>query len=928
MKRLVATLLLVVLLLSGGLPASAAGSANPDSAPTQSLGQFHGNAAKTANLVDVKKPEGALQKLSSGLLPLADQTYLPKGVTLGQYQEQLVGFGSAKMDKTAAKGTDNGVLAYVYITVSKSSDLSKLTSYGKIANQKDTLAAVWVNAEKLPELSAQNWVVSISEVTAPVVNKQDTSEGVGFHKANLAHALTTGAGVKIGVISDGVDSIQIAKNTGDLPSSVTVLSNEQGGDEGTAMLEIVYDMAPGAKLYFHDCGDNVLAFNEAVDDLIAAGCTIVVDDIGWILEPFFEDGVIASHFKEITAQNKVLLVSSAGNAASSHYQGLYKDSPTNPGFHDFTPGTGTSDTEDLYFQLGPGRSARVVLQWKEPFGSSSLSDYDLQLYAIINGSYVPVAQSAATNSETQEPLEYIGVVNNGSSTYDMAIVVRRYDAPVPKELEVYVYGVPMYPYNIVKANSIFGHPAVSGVVACGAIDAGEPSNPPTIESFSSQGPVTTLTGTRSKPDVCGADGVNVTGAGGFSDPFFGTSAAAPHIAAIAALIKARFPTYTPSQIANAITKNSTDLGAAGFDTVYGYGLANAYAAVNSACSITVKANNTSYGTVSGGGSYTPGAQATVKAIPKAGYRFVRWLEGTTAVSTSAEYKFTVSKSRTLTAEFTKIATPANLKAVSTSYNSIRLTWTAISVAAKYEVYRATSSTGPFIKLPDVSSPSYTGSGLVTGKTYYYKVRAKFIAGSTVTYGGYSAVVPAKAVPATPTVKVASTTYNSVKLTWAAVAGATKYEIYRASTSTGKYTKLTDVSSASYTGSGLTTGKAYYYKVRAYRQVNGIKYYGGYSVAVKATPLPARPTGLKAAKASSTSVKLTWAAVTGAMKYEVYRATSATGTYYKSTETTALSFVSGKLTKGKTYYYKVRAYRIVGTTKYYGPFSSVVAYKHY
>ncbi len=923
MKRLVATLLLVVLLLSGGLPASAAGSANPDSAPTQSLGQFHGNAAKPANLVDVKKPEGALQKLSSGLLPLADQTYLPKGVTLGQYQEQLVGFGSAKMDKTAAKGTDNGVSAYVYITVSKSSDLSKLTSYGKIANQKDTLAALWVNAEKLQELSAQTWVVSISEVTAPVVNKQDTSEGVGFHKANLAHALTTGAGVKIGVISDGVDSIQVAKNTGDLPSSVTVLSNEQGGDEGTAMLEIVYDMAPGAKLYFHDCGDNVLAFNEAVDDLIAAGCTIVVDDIGWILEPFFEDGVIASHFKEITAQNKVLLVSSAGNAASSHYQGVYTNSAKYNNWHDFSHGT--SETEDLYFQLGPGRSARIVLQWKEPFDSTGLSDYDLYVFNMSTGA---ATASYTSNADTKMPMEAVAVQNSSGSYVNYAISVKRYNAPTPKELEVYVYGAPMYTNNIVKTDSIFGHAAVPGVIACGAIDAVNPGTPPTIESFSSQGPVTTLTGKRNKPDVCGADGVNVTGAGGFSDPFYGTSAAAPHIAAIAALIKARFPTYTPTQIASTITKSSTDLGTPGYDTVYGYGLTNAYAAVNSAYSITVKANNTSYGSVSGGGSYAPGAQATVKAVPKAGYRFVRWLEGTAAVSTSAEYKFTASKSRTLTAEFAKIATPVNLKAVSTSYNSIKLTWTSVSVAAKYEVYRATSSTGTYIKLPDVSSPSYTGTGLVTGKTYYYKVRAKFIAGSTVTYGGYSAVVPAKAVPATPTVKVASTTYNSVKLTWAAVAGATKYEIYRASTSTGKYTKLTDVSSASYTGSGLTTGKAYYYKVRAYRQVNGIKYYGGYSVAVKATPLPARPTGLKAAKASSTSVKLTWAAVTGAMKYEVYRATSATGTYYKSTETTALSFVSGKLTKGKTYYYKVRAYRIVGTTKYYGPFSSVVAYKHY
>ncbi len=929
MKRIVATLLLVVLLLSGGMPAFATGSANPDTAPKQSLGQYQGNAAKPADLVDVKKPVGALQKLSSGLLPLADQAFLPKGVTLGQYQAQMQELGSAKPDKAAptGKSVNAGALAYVYVKVRESSDLSKLTSYAKIANQKDTMAAAWVNAEKLRELAAQSWVVSVSEVTAPVINKADTSEGVGFHKANLAHALSTGKGVKIGIISDGANSYKNAQATGDLPSNVTILSDVVGGDEGTAMMEIVYDMAPGAQLYFHDCGDNVLAFNKAVDALVAAGCTIICDDIGWITQPFFEDGVIASHFKEVAAKNKVLFVSSAGNAANKHYQGVYTNSAKYNNFHDFSHGT--SNTEDLYVRLNYGSIIRVVLQWKEPFDTTSLSDYDLQLYAIYEGQYYLVAESADVNANTQQPLEFIGYQNNLGSAYDFAISVKRKNAPVPKELEVYVYTGSMYTNNIVKTDSIFGHAAVPCVIACGAIDAGEPSSPPTIESFSSQGPVTTLTGKRNKPDVCGADGVNVTGAGGFSDPFYGTSAAAPHIAAIAALVKARFPAYTPAQVTSAITRFSTDLGKLSYDTVYGHGLADACAAVTGKYTISVTTNSTSYGSVSGGGSYASGIMVTLKAIPKAGYRFVRWMEWNTAVSTSAEYKFTATKNRTLRAIFTKIATPSSLKAVSTSYNSIKLTWTAVPGAKMYAIYRANTSAGPYTRLNDVSSPTYTGTGLLTGKTYYYKVRAKCVAGSTVTFGGYSAAVSAKPIPATPTaVKVASTTYNSVKLTWATVTGATKYEVYRATSSTGTYTKLPDVSSASYTGSSLTTGKAYYYKVRAYRLVSGVKHYSGYSAVVKATPLPAAPTGLKAAKASSASVKLTWAAVTGATKYEVYRATSATGTYYKSIETTSLSFVSGNLTKGKTYYYKVRAYRVVGSTKYYGPFSSVVAYKHY
>ena len=126
------------------------------------------------------------------------------------------------------------------------------------------------------------------------------------------------------------------------------------------------------------------------------------------------------------------------------------------------------------------------------------------------------------------------------------------------------------------ADSIFGHTAVSDVISCGAIDQDDRNND-NIETFSSRGPVTMLTETRQKTDISGIDGVAVTGAGGFSNPFYGTSAAAPHIAAIAALLESRFSSMPSNDIGQLIFDNAVDLGSAGYDNVFGYGRCDALA---------------------------------------------------------------------------------------------------------------------------------------------------------------------------------------------------------------------------------------------------------------------------------------------------------------------------------------------------------------
>ncbi len=263
-------------------------------------------------------------------------------------------------------------------------------------------------------------------------------------------------------------------------------------------------------------------------------------------------------------------------------------------------------------------------------------------------------------------------------------------------------------------------------------------------------------------------------------------------------------------------------------------------------------------------------------------------------------------------------------AVSAGYNSVKLTWSTVAGAGGYEVYRATSTGGTYTKLITTTALNYTNTGLVTGRTYYFKVRAYRTVNGVKVYGGYSAVRSAKPALGTATLSsAASAGYSSVKLIWSAVAGAGGYEVYRAASAGGVYAKVMTTTSLSYTNTGLATGTTYYYKVRAYRTVGGVKVYGGYSAVKSAKPVLATPTSVKAARASASSVKVTWGAVTGAGGYEVYRATSSSGVYAMLITTAALNYTNTGLVTGRTYYYKVRAYRTVSGVKVYGGYSAVV-----
>ena len=189
-----------------------------------------------------------------------------------------------------------------------------------------------VPLDQLEILAAEGSVFTIRPADRAITNKLNTSQGDVSHRANQARTTFTvdGAGVKIGVLSDGSDSLAARQATGDLPSDVSVLPGQHGsGSEGTAMLEIVHDLAPGADLFFATAFSGQAQFAQNILDLAeAAGCDVIVDDVIYFEESVFQDGIIAQAVERVTASG-VIYCSSAGNfgnlndGTSSVWEGNY-----------------------------------------------------------------------------------------------------------------------------------------------------------------------------------------------------------------------------------------------------------------------------------------------------------------------------------------------------------------------------------------------------------------------------------------------------------------------------------------------------------------------------------------------------------------------------------------------------------------------------
>jgi hypothetical protein len=563
---------------------------------------YNSLAAESLNLATSKGSNGSA-KLNSSL----------KGIS-NKISNMIVTRGDAESTKLSSlsnpliKIDDNGnVQVYLYCNEVSDSNLEELLSIGLIVeevNEDLKIIQGWLPYENLEEAAEAGFVVKVTPPSYAhtragslttqgdaVLGSDDVRNILGFD----------GTGVKIGVISDGVDNLAMSQATGDLPGFVDVGSNANGGDEGTAMLEIIHDIAPGADLAFYTAFPTSMNFLNAITFFMNNGVDIIVDDVGFLTQPYFQDGELAQAAQN-AVDNGIIFVSAAGNDAQRHYQAFYIDDgglDPDDDLHNFGAAAGGSSDVGMTYEIPGGGLAAFFLQWSDPFGSSS-NDYDLFIVDSFSGDILDSGTNPQNGND--DPFEFAIVENDGFGSLLVEIIISKFSG-TPQTLEMnFNLDGDLTEFNVPE-DAIFGHPAAPGVLATAAFDWKTPN---TIESFSSHGPSSiispsdatistraAITELRQKPEFSAPDGVSTTVTGFFI--FFGTSAAAPHAAAVAALVLEAIE-FTESnatlgdttiakrqvvEVKNALTSTAVDLGQPGFDNLSGFGRINAFAAVQS-----------------------------------------------------------------------------------------------------------------------------------------------------------------------------------------------------------------------------------------------------------------------------------------------------------------------------------------------------------
>jgi subtilisin-like proprotein convertase family protein len=499
------------------------------------------------------------------------------------------------------------------ISVSSGYMTSKINAGPTPLPQSASGKATALRARVAAALAASGGVKSAAG-TAVAAAGSVTSQGDAAHGADKARTKfrVSGVGVTVGVLSDGVDSLAASIASGDLPPDARALPGQAGsGDEGTAMMEIVHDIAPKAKILFATVNPTQEQFAANIRGLRAAGASVIVDDVIYFAESPFQDGTVAQAVRDVIASGAQYF-SSAGNeqnvddGTAGNWEGDFVSSGTSVGkfagvAHDFDPGAGVQNVDPL---SEDSAGAPVILQWADPLGHSG-NDYDL--YELDPaGNVVAFSNDVQDgNDDAFEGFFTPFVAGGGRIAVVKFAGVDRYFQVTPFRGRFADDLGQLTAFNTPGVTR--GHSAVNGAYSVAAVPAANafpreiapgvsnPSGPfpgqftsaQTSERFTSDGPrrvffnpdgseITpgNLTSTggelRAKPDITAADGVS-TSAPGF-DPFFGTSAAAPHAAAIAALILSGNPGITSAEVRQALTSSAIDIEAPGPDRDTGVGI--------------------------------------------------------------------------------------------------------------------------------------------------------------------------------------------------------------------------------------------------------------------------------------------------------------------------------------------------------------------
>jgi subtilisin family serine protease len=423
--------------------------------------------------------------------------------------------------------------------------------------------------------------------------------------ADLARSATgmTGAGIKIGVLSDSFNLLggmgaDIAR--GDLPAGVQILEEGPPGshDEGRAMADIIHSIAPGAQILFHTATAGEADFAAGIAALQAAGCQIIVDDVAYLDEPFFQDGGLVQAALENAIAAGVSYFTAASNEGEDFVQEAFR--PMHVALPGLPPGAlaqnfGAASAPQPWLDVTVpvGGTCLLDMQWDQPFagigaGSGSTNSLGLALYDA-SGHLVASATASAVGGD---PVQVLQFLNTTQQTRFRLVVYANGGNTPPGQFKIIEYGnatlvAPATGPAIGNGSgTVIGHEMVPGANTVGAIAwSATPryGGSGQIEPFSSTGTGSFLFDAQGhrlpvpqsaeKVDFVAPDG---TATSVFA-PFYGTSAAAPAAAAVAALMLQADPWLTPAQVTQLLEQSAVPVS--GPANATGAGLIQADAAV-------------------------------------------------------------------------------------------------------------------------------------------------------------------------------------------------------------------------------------------------------------------------------------------------------------------------------------------------------------
>ncbi len=428
------------------------------------------------------------------------------------------------------------------------------------------------------------------EVMAPLVGTV-TSEGVSLTHASTAHGLGyDGTDVKLAVFDFGFSGWKDRRKDGDVPSNPDVVKKDfsaaytfnpetPGYEHGTACAEAAFDMAPGSTVYLYAFSTEV-EFASAVDDYITneTGTRVASMSIGWVnAGPYDGTGIINAKIDQAEAAG-IFWANSAGNSSKMHWSGTSAQFETGD-FVAFDSGVieGYGPSSGFAWNVPSGTRVTAFLEWNDwnagRTGNQNHVDYDIYLYRWTGSSWSNVASSIGNQcSGTVAPTETISYTAPAGGPFNYGLVIQRYTGggSCPNNFGHWMTlhsfldaGTENTFWYVNECNSLTIPADGDSAVTVGATFWNEDATSPLygLEPFSSFGPRNASGGGNpgtavNKPDVVAPDGVS-TATYGASDGtsyadggtgFFGTSAAAPHVAGLAATLWEAYPSFTLAQL--------------------------------------------------------------------------------------------------------------------------------------------------------------------------------------------------------------------------------------------------------------------------------------------------------------------------------------------------------------------------------------------